>query len=82
MQDKTLGIVAHFYQREFIMLFKPTINFLQIQVKNGVGISDRFLLPDESENYIPTAIEQPVPQNPAPWKDLHGYIIVSLSTLP
>ena len=46
------------------------------------AFSDRFLLPDESENYIPTAIERPLHQNPAPWKDLYDYIIVSLSTLP
>ena len=64
------------------MLFKPTINFLKIQVKDRVGVSDRFLPSDESDNYIPTAIELSVSQNQAPWKDLHDYIIASLSTLP
>ena len=64
------------------MLLTLTSHFLQIQVKDGVAISDRFLLSDGLENFIPTAIEQPVPPSPAPWKDLHGYITVSLLTPP
>ena len=64
------------------MLLKPTTDSLKIQVKDGEVVGERFLLSDDLENYTPTAIELPLPQNPAPWKDLYGYITVSLMTLP
>ena len=63
------------------MLLKPTTNFLKILLKDRVGVSDRFLLSDESDNYIPTAIALSLSQNQAPWKDLYRYITVSLLTL-
>ena len=48
------------------MLLKPTTDSLKIQVNDGVDVGDRFILSDDLENYTPTAIELPLPQNPAP----------------